>query len=576
MRKLYVIVLCVYAVLSSVSGALANDTYCFYYAERNTPWSSTGTSRGTGWSQWVGDTEVLDGSFPNSDTANVYFQYNQTGISVDGNYTVSRLYVNNDMSTTTGKVYVDMEQTWTDYTNIYDGSLNLVGDNSHDVTSVAGLSGESYYFAIYGNWSGRISREITFAGGEVNITDSNSRTAVLGAYSTQNTMTLSFVNGNKLNVSQDLLLAGGRQTSSAESTVVSEFNFAGTVNVGTYDDSSKTWTCDKNIYVGTPDTLVKNNTSEYAIKTNISGTVNANTVYMRPNTSVSVTGTLNAAGGVFLSYAATGGDWSNSSFDKFEVSKGAVANLGFLRAYSGAIIDIDGEVNISSSNSGTSIYLYSGYLNFGENATYNAKGSNSSIEVGGSIVLNAQKGKITIGTGKISLLSTSSAVSGPTKVVLNTSDAFRVSDTVGQEGIYISINSSTSSESSAYRIEVNANQNLDSIRFAKANNAVSIIFDAAVTEFNMTSLSNGTLNSENDAKIVIDGFKLNMIHFNSWNSDDDLSLVSSADGDWTDFELVSDGGTGYYLSATYIPEPSDYAAFFGVLVLAFAAFRGRK
>lgn len=105
---------------------------------------------------------------------------------------------------------------------------------------------------------------------------------------------------------------------------------------------------------------------------------------------------------------------------------------------------------------------------------------------------------------------------------------------------------------------------------------MSIVFDAAVTEFNMTSLSNGTLNSENDAKIVIDGFKLNMIHFNSWNSDDDLSLVSSADGDWTDFELVSDGGTGYYLSATYIPEPSDYAAFFGVLALAFAAFRGRK
>ena len=74
MRKLYVIVLCVYAVLSSVSGALANDTYCFYSAEQSTPWSSTGTSRGTGWSQWVGDTEVLDGSFPNSDTANVYFQ----------------------------------------------------------------------------------------------------------------------------------------------------------------------------------------------------------------------------------------------------------------------------------------------------------------------------------------------------------------------------------------------------------------------------------------------------------------------------------------------------------------------
>ena len=47
---------------------------------------------------------------------------------------------------------------------------------------------------------------------------------------------------------------------------------------------------------------------------------------------------------------------------------------------------------------------------------------------------------------------------------------------------------------------------------------------------------------------------------------------------WEDFDAsnVSYNGGTFYISLTYVPEPSTIAAIFGALALAFAAYRRRK
>lgn len=87
-------------------------------------------------------------------------------------------------------------------------------------------------------------------------------------------------------------------------------------------------------------------------------------------------------------------------------------------------------------------------------------------------------------------------------------------------------------------LEFKANQDFDSFRFVatdRPRNAIELILDAAVTELNLTSLSNGTLTAANDTYMIIDGFRENLIHISAWNNNDDASRISSKNGDWKDF-----------------------------------------
>ena len=65
----------------------------------------------------------------------------------------------------------------------------------------------------------------------------------------------------------------------------------------------------------------------------------------------------------------------------------------------------------------------------------------------------------------------------------------------------------------------------------------------------LSSLADGTLGAVDETtylkkNMVIDGFREYLIHLDYINPDDDLSLVSSKDGDWIDFKYIEDTDNG--------------------------------
>ena len=78
--------------------------------------------------------------------------------------------------------------------------------------------------------------------------------------------------------------------------------------------------------------------------------------------------------------------------------------------------------------------------------------------------------------------------------------------------------------------------------------------------------------------LIIDNFRLELIHVDNRDSQIDFSYIKSLDGDWVDFCFVEDTNGGYWLSATQvvIPEPSLVAAFFALAALGFVCFKKRK
>ena len=77
--------------------------------------------------------------------------------------------------------------------------------------------------------------------------------------------------------------------------------------------------------------------------------------------------------------------------------------------------------------------------------------------------------------------------------------------------------------------------------------------------------------------MIFDNFRNGVIHVDSIDTTLDLSLVSSADGDWVDFRFEEDElNGGYWLAATYVPEPSACAAILGAAAIALAVCFKRR
>ncbi len=112
---------------------------------------------------------------------------------------------------------------------------------------------------------------------------------------------------------------------------------------------------------------------------------------------------------------------------------------------------------------------------------------------------------------------------------------------------------------------------------------LNLFIDSSVTYIELETLAGGTLGSVDESvyltkNMVIDGFREYLIHLDSINSDDNLSLVSSKNGDWVDFTYVEDDlNGGYWLSATHvIPEPATFAALFGIFAFVMVACKRRN
>ena len=137
-------------------------------------------------------------------------------------------------------------------------------------------------------------------------------------------------------------------------------------------------------------------------------------------------------------------------------------------------------------------------------------------------------------------------------------------------------------------LDIYADQTFDSLRFFtqdKREGITSIDYyvyiDNAVNLVSLNTLANNTLIKPDDADLlerylILDNFRNELIHVDEIDSSIDLSLISSKNGDWTDFRFEADPDGGYWLAATYIPEPSVYAAILGLTSLALVLRFRRK
>lgn len=574
--------------------------FCFYRANKDTAWSSTGTSRGTGWTQWVDDSEVYNGVGPNSSKAQFYFQHDQTGIKVDGEYTVGYGYTNSDMASVKGEIFVNMSGT----TETGEGGvLNYVGDdNVAPEFANVGFSRATHHMTQSMMLASKaMSRSIIYSGGTVNMLDSLGRVAVLGLYANIAdkpadggcyTLSMKFQNGNILNAANGLVLDGGRYAYDNNGFAFSSvFVFESEVNIGTADSSGK---YNKDLVIGTGAAGEKNNTSgTYAIQTIFGDgdsecTVNAGGIVLNENTSavfkngavINLGGTSGSKyGGIRMNCDSNlNRITSNTKNTYLEIQKGATIATPFILAGAGSEILINGAINANSHRDNCIISATNAEITFGADATLRgAYTTASGFQFSGTTVSNAQKGTIEVSCsdkldkqklGLIRMNATSgSYASQNTKLVLNTSDAFYFRNKTQKEVVlqFMTANS-------AFDVEVNANQNFDSLRFNATGITVNLVLDASVDEFNLTSLADGTLSGSNT--LVIDGFREGVIKIDSWNDGDLLANIVSKNGDWVDF--VYDNTTGY-LSATHVvPEPATYAAFFGLFALGFALYRRRR
>ena len=137
-------------------------------------------------------------------------------------------------------------------------------------------------------------------------------------------------------------------------------------------------------------------------------------------------------------------------------------------------------------------------------------------------------------------------------------------------------------------LDIFADQTFDSLRFLnqqKRDGITSIDFNVyigdAVNLISLNTLSNNTLITpeENylERYLIFDNFRNELIHVDSIDTTLDLSLISSADGDWVDFRFEAEElNGGYWLTATYVPEPSSYAVIFGAFAMGLAFYFRRK
>ena len=574
--------------------------FCFYGANKDTAWSSTGTSRGTGWTQWVDGSEVYNGEGPNSSKAQFYFQHDQTGIKVDGEYTVGYGYTNADMASAKGEIFVNMRGTTE---TGEDGVLNYVGDdNVAPEFKTVGFSRDTHHMTQSMMLASKaMSRSIIYSGGTVNMLDSLGRVAVLGLYSSITdkpadggcyTLSMKFQDGNVLNAVNGLVLDGGRYAYDNKGYAFSSvFVFESEVNIGTADSSGK---YNKDLVVGTGADAEKNNTSgTYAIQTIFGDgdnecTVNAGGIVLNENTSavfkngavVNLGGTSSSKyGGIRLNCDSNlTRNASNTANTYLEIQKGATITTAFILAGAGSEILINGAIKANSHRDNCIISATNAEITFGADATLRGMYTTASgFQFSGTTTSNAQKGTIEVSCsdrldkqslGMIKMLATSGDyASQNTKLVLNTSDAFYFRNKTQKEVVIMFGNSNA-----GYDVIVNANQNFDSLRFNGTNITANLVLDASVDEFNLTSLADGTLNGSN--LLVIDGFREGVIKIDSWNDGDSLANIVSKNGDWIDF--VYDSETGY-LSATHVvPEPATVAAFFGLAALGLVLYRRRR
>ncbi len=537
--------------------------------------------------------------YPNSNKVGIHLNWNLKQLNVDGEYTVGRIYANSSAGVTQGSdSIINMLGT---ASGGADGVINIDTDYiySEKGPSSSGADSETMRWAIYigiGNehsqskWNNNPEAKLTFDGGTINIdhpSDSSVASGIrfygTGAPSTESDLTeplkktITFTETNTINSSTALIFQGATAETILgvdNSCSYVTLNLNGTIYVreNTTPDEERPFYEYKNLTFKS-DTAPTPYTAHY----NIGGVIEAGSWTIESNQQINLTNTayINLNGGELRM-----SNWSTTRNLEFNMAEGAVLSAKNIWIGDKTRLNISGSV---TTTDGT-FYIYQNSqsedysrLVINKGTTFDIKSdiciAQSTIEVAKDVA----EGSLIVRSGSIRLDNNHATL------ILHSSNAFKKTDNGTQSEVTVS-----SQRGNGY-LELYADQSFSHFNFENTTIAshtsgidfmtLNLYIDSSVDLIKLASLSNGTLGAVDETtylkkNMVIDGFREYLIHIDSINHDDDLSLVSSKDGDWIDFKYIEDTvNGGYWLSATNVPEPAAFAAAFGALALAFAAFR---
>lgn len=471
---------------------------------------------------------------------------------------------------------------------------------------------------------------LSFEGGTLNLVGlqegSKGRISAQNLNSTEEQtlpVSLNFSSNTVINSENGLIFSGTTSGNRAEYNVNATINLNGTLNVRKNIGSEETpeWQYDSI-------ELASSSAKATGLYFNINGEVNASTYSHAKNNETNLTGTMNLMG------TPVAGDTSVFKVDGengvFNIKSGGIVNVNTTGAdttYVSAWVREGGTLNVESGGSlfTTSKFKTNSWsgtntatVNVQNGATITADnfwiGSNSAVNIAGNITatnLNSsfylygntttvtlQKGG-TVSSGYLNLAYSTLIVdkdvaegswnlnSGNTvkldnkkaRLVLHSSNVFK-SQYGGQETVYIG-----AALGDMY-LDVYTNQDFKALRFSNnttrpnENVYTSDLYfyiDPSVTSITFETFANDTLWNDTTLEdicqkhLIFDGFRNGVIYIENPDSKIDYSLISSLNGDWTNFRIEDN-----YLVADYIPEPAEFAALFGILALGLALCRKRK
>ena len=471
---------------------------------------------------------------------------------------------------------------------------------------------------------------LSFEGGTLNLVGlqegSKGRISAQNLNSTEEQtlpVSLNFSSNTVINSENGLIFSGSTSENRAEYNVNATINLNGTLNVRKNIGSEETPDWQYNSIE-----LASSSAKATGLYFNINGEVNASTYSHAKNNETNLTGTMNLMG------TPVAGDTSVFKVDGengvFNIKSGGIVNVNTTGAdttYVSAWVREGGTLNVESGGSlfTTSKFKTNSWsgtntatVNVQNGATITADnfwiGSNSAVNIAGNITatnLNSsfylygntttvtlQKGG-TVSSGYLNLAYSTLIVdkdvaegswnlnSGNTvkldnkkaRLVLHSSNVFK-SQYGGQETVYIG-----AALGDMY-LDVYTNQDFKALRFSNnttrpnENVYTSDLYfyiDPSVTSITFETFANDTLWNDTTLEdicqkhLIFDGFRNGVIYIENPDSKIDYSLISSLNGDWTNFRIEDN-----YLVADYIPEPAEFAALFGILALGLALCRKRK
>lgn len=410
---------------------------------------------------------------------------------------------------------------------------------------------------------------------------------------TTGTAAFELTDGQTLNISGDKNVNIANSTFTGLGTVPSQINIEGNqINVGTITANNATISLNSAIKDESIITLKSENNGKIIINTdanlsylngdsvgaqnfeigadktvNLSGRISANLA----NITINSGATLESKG---FSLTSTVGNNIIGSLTMEKDSTLIIAGgVRFGKANIDGTIRINGSGSTANINDDTFILGLTRTITFGENSqiiqTYIADGASNWARCS-NLVVNA-------GTGKINLQNGLNLAKSTT-VILNTTDAFVLGkDAVSQADSTFNIAMHYDTYTHSNNItsfEINAPNNIGSFNFGEDDHIISLAFgeNGYLTVGEDSQLTSFTGDYLGENCIILKGNVYMRLKVYDLTESQILSYFKS---EGSDIYVVDAGDGAYWVNNALIPEPSTFAAIFGIIAMA-AAVRRKK